>query len=60
MKQILKYVTARASERSTWLGLTSVATALGLLLSSEQTEAVISAGMAVAGMIAAFSGDKRK
>jgi hypothetical protein len=60
MKQMLKYMTARAAERSTWLGLTSVATALGLLLSSEQTEAVISAGMAVAGLIAAFSQDKRK
>ena len=58
MKNILQYIVARAKERSTWLGLVSMATALGLMFSPDQKEAVISAGMAAAGLIAAFTKDK--
>ncbi len=57
MKNLLPYILARAKERSTWLGIVSILTALGLLLSPEQKEAVISSGMAAAGLIAAFSKD---
>ncbi len=56
----IAYLTSRAKERSTWLGLTSLFVALGLTLSPEQTESVIALGMALAGLIAAFSKDAVK
>ncbi|HCS22827.1 MAG TPA: hypothetical protein PLW48_06635 [Alphaproteobacteria bacterium] len=57
MKKFLDFLLSRARERSTWLGLVSIATALGLVLSEFQVEAVIAAGMSIAGVIAAFTGD---
>lgn len=58
MKQLTDYLIARARERSTWLGLISLATALGLVLSPAQQDAVIAAGMAAAGLIGAVTRDK--
>lgn len=58
MKNILDFLLARARERSTWLGLVSMGTALGLLLTPEQSEAVVAAGMSVAGLVATLTGDK--
>jgi len=57
MKKFLSFLLARARERSTWLGLVSIVTALGIALTEFQTEAVIAAGMSLAGVIAAFTGD---
>lgn len=59
MKQILHFLLARARERSTWLGIVSIATALGIALSEFQTEAVIAAGISLAGVITAFTGDTK-
>lgn len=59
MKQFLKFILSRAYERSTWLGIVSIATALGLTLTELQSEAVIAAGMSIAGVIAAFTGDEK-
>jgi len=56
---ILKYILARAAERSTWLGLISFATALGLALTSSQQEAIVAAGMGAAGLVAAFTSDNK-
>ncbi len=58
IKKILKFVLERAKERSTWLGIISFVTALGLVLSPEQKEAVITTGMAVAGLVATFTKDR--
>lgn len=58
MKKLLTYVIDRAKERSTWLGLISLATALGLMLEQEQQDAIIAAGMALAGLVGAFTRDK--
>ena len=55
---IVNFVIARAKERSTWLGLISCATALGLALSADQQEAIIAAGIGAAGLVAAFTKDK--
>lgn len=60
MKNFLTFILNRAYERSTWLGIVSIATALGLTLTELQSEAVIAAGMSIAGLIAAFTGDKNK
>lgn len=58
MDRIIDYLISRAKERSTWLGLISLATALGLMLDAAQQDAVIAAGMAAAGLVAAFTKDK--
>lgn len=58
MKNIVQFIIDRAKERSTWLGVISLATAVGLALNPDQQNAVISLGMAAAGAIAAFSKDK--
>lgn len=58
MNKIAAYLIARAKERSTWLGLISLATALGLVLEPVQQDAVVAAGMALAGLVAAFTRDK--
>jgi len=54
-----EWIIARLRERSTWLGVVSAATALGLRASPEQQQAVISIGLALAGAIAAFTADRR-
>lgn len=59
MKALIKFVISRARERSTWLGLTSIATALGLVVTPETNDAVIATGMSVAGLIGALTKDKK-
>ena len=58
MKKILKFALERAKERSTWLGMISLLTAVGVALSPEQIEAIATAGIAVAGGVAVFTKDK--
>jgi len=58
MKKLLDFLLTRARERSTWLGVISLVTALGLSLGTEASEAIIAAGMSVAGLIAVFTSDK--
>ena len=58
MDKIVSYILDRAKERSTWLGLISLITALGLALDAAQQDAVIAAGMAAAGLVGAFTKDK--
>jgi|TARA_B100001971_G_C17919665_1_gene397084 hypothetical protein len=55
--KIFKYFLSRLKERSTWLGMISIVTALGVSLSSEQSEAIIAAGISVAGLVAVFTKD---
>lgn len=46
-------------EPSTWRGLVLLATSLGVLhLTTEQVDAVVAAGMAIAGLIGAFVKDR--
>ena len=55
-----KWIINRARERSTWLGLASLGAAVGIAFSAAQLDAIISAGMAIAGAIAIFSADEAK
>lgn len=57
MKDITRYILARTKERSTWMGIISIVTAVGMALTPDQTEAVISTGIALAGLIAVFTKD---
>jgi hypothetical protein len=45
---------ARLRERSTWLGLTAIGTAIGVSTEPQALEAVVGTGVAVAALIAAF------
>jgi hypothetical protein len=52
---MIDWIIDRLRERSTWLGLVSFAAAVGVTLSPEQAQAMIAAGMALAGLIATFT-----
>ena len=41
-------------EASTWRGLVFIVTALGLRLEPEQQDAIVAAGLAIAGLIGVF------
>jgi hypothetical protein len=43
----MKYILARLMEPSTWRGLISLATVLGLRLNPDQAEAILTAGVSV-------------
>ena len=55
----LKFALDRLDEPSTWRGLVAIATALGVQLSPDLQAAIISAGMAVIGLIAVLTADKK-
>lgn len=56
---ILNYIISRLKERSTWLGLVSLTTAIGVSLSPEQTEAIVQAGISLAALVAIFTKDEK-
>ena len=58
MKQVITFILDRSKERSTWLGLISLIAAFGVVFSPEQKEAIVTAGMALVGVVATFSKDK--
>lgn len=58
MEKVITFVADRAKERSTWLGLTGILSAFGVVLAPEQVEAISVAGIAIAGLIATFTKDK--
>ena len=50
----MKYILDRLNEPSTWRGLISVLTALGVKLRPDLSEAIITAGLALMGIINIF------
>jgi len=55
---VMKFLIDRLKERSTWLGLTTLLTALGVALNPELKESIAVAGVSVGGLIAALTQDK--
>jgi hypothetical protein len=49
----------RLSEPSTWRGIVALLTAFGIGISPEQMQLIITAGLAVIGVIGAFTKDKK-
>lgn len=47
----MNYIIERLKEDSTWRGLVMLATALGVKLDPAQASAIISAGLAIVGLI---------
>ena len=54
------FLLARLHEASTWRGLVALLTAVGVVLTPEQTEAVVAAGLAVIGALGVFLPDAQK
>lgn len=52
------YLVARAKEASTWRGIILILTAAGVPIAPEMQTAIISAGLALAGIIGAITPDK--
>lgn len=50
----------RLKEKTTWLGLTALVTSAGIALSPELAEAIAVAGVAIAGLIAVVTEEKKK
>ena len=54
----MNWILSRAKERSTWMGLFSVIGAIGLGVSPENKELIITAAVAVVAAVATFTKDK--
>lgn len=55
MKTLLSFALDRAKERSTWVGLVALLSAVGVALSPDQAEAIATAGAAIAGAVGVFT-----
>jgi len=53
------YLLERMREPSTWRGLTLLLTALGIPLAPGLSDAIVAAGLGVAGLIGALAPDRR-
>lgn len=53
----MQYVIDRLKEASTWRGIVAFATALGVGLTPEQSNAIIAVGLGIIGVIGAFFPD---
>lgn len=56
----MKWLLRRLREPSTWRGLVWLATVAGLSLRPDQAEAIVAAGMALAGLLGVFLADDPK
>ena len=59
-EKALAYIVARLQEPTTWRGLVLVVTAFGMQLAPEKQEAIIAAGLLIAGVIGAAVPDRDK
>lgn len=56
----MKWLLARLCEPSTWRGIVWLLTVAGLSLRPDQAEAIVAAGMALAGLLGVFLSDEPK
>lgn len=57
MNRFVAFLIDRLDERSTWLGIVGILSAVGIALTPEQVELVVAAGLAVWGLVEAFLPD---
>ena len=55
----MDYILKRLSEPSTWRGIMAFATGLGVAISPENKEIVITFGLGLVGLIGIFTKDKK-
>jgi hypothetical protein len=56
----MAYIIARLKEASTWRGIIAIITACGVVLTPDQVESIIAAGLALMGIFGAFFPDFKK
>ena len=56
----LDWLIDRLKEKSTWMGLTTALTAAGVAISPEMAETIMTAGVAVAGVLFVVTKEQRK
>lgn len=54
----MNWIKTRLKERSTWKGVVWIITAFGVALTPEQSEAIITAGITLAGLLDIFTQEK--
>ena len=59
MDMLKLYVVNRAKEASTWRGIIMLLTAVGLKITPEMADAIISVGIAVAGLVGMLLPDSK-
>ena len=57
MKRVLNFIRDRLDERSTWVGIVGILSALGIAFTPDQVELIVAAGLAVWGLVEAFLPD---
>ena len=55
---MLDFILERGKEASTWRGLVALATAVGISVSPELSEALVALGLAIIGVLGVFTKDK--
>ena len=58
MQSGFAYIMERMSEPSSWRGVVALLTAFGVAFSPEQTDKIVAAGLAIIGILGAFTKDK--
>jgi len=54
-----EYIVERLKEPSTWRGIVAFLTGIGVAISPEQKEAIITGGLALMGLLGVFTKDKK-
>lgn len=57
--RLAAWLAERAKERSTWIGLTTALSGLGLAIAPERAEAIAALGVIIGGAIAAMTKDTK-
>jgi hypothetical protein len=60
MKNFIKWIIERISEKSTWYGIIATVSALGFAISPDLKESITVAGVAVAGLISTITKENNK
>lgn len=55
----MQYLVSRLKEPSTWAGLAALASAFGLTVSDDLTQAISALGVAIGGLLAVFLAEKK-
>lgn len=60
MNNMQEYLLERLKEPSTWRGIVALVTAAGVALTDAQATAIVSAGLALIGVIGVFTADAQE
>ena len=60
LKLALAYIAARLREGSTWAGIGSLLTGMGMVIAPDQWQAIMATGMGIGGFLAIVLADPKK